>query len=255
MKKRLELRLDLNRAAMLVGLWLTCFGLLGLLSDLRQAARPEAQLPAWVLAAAVPPASPPMTAVDLTASSTDGPGMLPALLPSEVDQPAAIDQPAAAVNRAAVVLLPPDRLVIPALGLDAPVVPAQPEQVVLNGVIYRQWQAPDKFAAGWHTYSARPGESGNLVLNGHHNIAGEVFAGLIDLEQGDAVLVHAGDQAFIYRVVRKMILPEQGQSLEVRLDNARWVAPGGPQRLTLITCWPAESNTHRLVVIAVPVPE
>jgi sortase A len=49
-----------------------------------------------------------------------------------------------------------------------------------------------------------------------------------------------------------MILPERDQPIEVRLANARYIQPTDDERLTLITCWPYESNTHRVVVIAFP---
>ena len=52
-----------------------------------------------------------------------------------------------------------------------------------------------------------------------------------------------------------MILPEAGATLEQRLENSRWIGQSDDTRLTLITCWPAESNTHRLVIVAVPDPE
>ncbi|HOG80388.1 MAG TPA: sortase, partial [Anaerolineaceae bacterium] len=50
-----------------------------------------------------------------------------------------------------------------------------------------------------------------------------------------------------------MILPERNQPVEQRIENARWIEPSVDTRLTLITCWPYESNTHRLVVVARPV--
>ena len=48
---------------------------------------------------------------------------------------------------------------------------------------------PDFFAAGWHTDSTPPGFPGNTVLNGHHNIYGEVFRDLdkVDLAAWTAV--------------------------------------------------------------------
>ena len=44
------------------------------------------------------------------------------------------------------------------------------------------------------------------------------------------------------------------EPLDVRQANARWILPTTDERVTLITCWPYESNSHRLVVIALPVP-
>jgi sortase A len=50
-----------------------------------------------------------------------------------------------------------------------------------------------------------------------------------------------------------MILPERFESSEVRLQNARWIQHSEDERLTLISCWPYESNTHRVIVVAFPI--
>ena len=49
-----------------------------------------------------------------------------------------------------------------------------------------------------------------------------------------------------------MILPEKFEQLDVRMKNAQWILPSVDERLTLISCWPYESNTHRLIVVARP---
>jgi len=144
----------------------------------------------------------------------------------------------------------PTRIVIPIIHLDAMVVPAESRLIKYEGKYYSQWIAPNTFAAGWHTYSALLGVPGNTVLNGHHNEYGEVFRHLVDLKIGDQILVYSGDLAFRYEVVAKKILPERGQPTEVRLANAGWIMPTPDERLTLVTCWPYESNSHRLIVVA-----
>lgn len=147
----------------------------------------------------------------------------------------------------------PVRLSIPAIELDAPVVIAETRAVKVSGKKYLQWLVPDKFAAGWHEASARLGEIGNTVLNGHHNLHGEVFRRLVDLNVGDTILVYSEESLFTYVITNKMILPEKYEQLDVRMENARWILPSDDERLTLITCWPYESNTHRLVIAASPV--
>lgn len=147
---------------------------------------------------------------------------------------------------------PPDRLVIPAIALDAPVTPAYTQLVQLHGEVFEQWLAPNWFAAGWQQGSAQPGEVGNTVLNGHHNIDGMVFANLHKLIQGDEIVVYSGDREYHYIVSQVMNVPERGMPLEQRQENARWVLPSTDERLTLVTCWPPESNTHRIIVVAVP---
>jgi LPXTG-site transpeptidase (sortase) family protein len=147
----------------------------------------------------------------------------------------------------------PDRILIPAIRLDAPIVSAQSTLVQVDNQWLPQWLAPDKQAAGWHTSSAPLGTPGNTVLNGHHNEFGEVFGRLVDLKPGDLITVSAGQFSRSYRVSNVMILPERSQPLQVRLENARWLAPTADERLTLVTCWPKWSNTHRLVIVASPV--
>jgi sortase A len=146
----------------------------------------------------------------------------------------------------------PARIVIPAIQLDAPVSPVEWEHTEVDGTLVSQWQSPEEYAAGWHNTSAPLGKPGNTVLNGHHNAWGRVFGRLIDVEPGDSVMLYAGSQAFLYTVVQTMLLEEAGQSLEQRLENARWLLASPDERVTLITCWPPSGNSHRLVVIALP---
>jgi LPXTG-site transpeptidase (sortase) family protein len=143
----------------------------------------------------------------------------------------------------------PTRLVIPAINLDAPV-----ETVGWHTVAgVSQWDVPDTFAAGWLMTSAPLGKPGNTAITGHHNIAGEVFRNLVKLQPGDRITLYAKDQPFYYEVASRRILPERGQSDEVRRANARWIQPTDDERITLITCWPYTSNTHRLVIVARPI--
>ena len=116
-----------------------------------------------------------------------------------------------------------------------------------------QWDVPDHFAAGWQDESALLGVTGNTVLNGHHNAYGKVFQNLINLNVGDTITVYSGDQAFKYRIATKLLLPERFQSIQLRLENARWIMPSTDQRLTLVTCWPPDSNTHRVIIVAFPI--
>jgi len=147
----------------------------------------------------------------------------------------------------------PDRLVIPAIQLDAPIVPATLRTIAYMGKDYPQWKAPNSFAAGWPSTSAVPGIIGNTVLFGHNNTDGEIFAHLVDLKVNDLIILYSGNQKFIYAVALKMILPERNQPVDIRLQNARWILPSEDERLTLLTCWPYTSNTDRLVIVAVPV--
>ncbi len=145
-------------------------------------------------------------------------------------------------------------LSIPALGIDAPIIPVSLETKQSESRrLYQQWSVPDSYAAGWHEDSAPPGQTGNTVLNGHNNIHGAVFANLVDLNLGEQIILRKGVHEYIYEVVHREFLPEKGESLRTRLWNARWIAPSDDARLTIVTCWPNTSNSHRLVVIAQPV--
>jgi LPXTG-site transpeptidase (sortase) family protein len=146
----------------------------------------------------------------------------------------------------------PERIRIPRVGLDAPVTLAPLATIEIGGQTYTQWLAPYSFAAGWQEGTALAGAPGNTVLNGHHNIYGEVFGRLHELTQGDAVEVDSGGRTLHYTVRQVMILEERGLPMQQRLENARWVLPSQDARLTLVTCWPPESNTHRLIVVAAP---
>jgi len=146
----------------------------------------------------------------------------------------------------------PLRVVIPSIELNAPVIPAPVDFETIAGKEYLQWMVPDEYAIGWHTTSAMLGETGNTVLNGHHNAYGEVFVSLENVSEGDIIMVESDHTRYIYQITNKMILPEKYEQIEVRMNNAQWILPSVDERLTLISCWPYETNTHRLIVVARP---
>ena len=146
----------------------------------------------------------------------------------------------------------PKRIVIPSIEIDAPVGNVGLSAIENNGQTYYQWQVPESYEAGWHNTSAPLGQAGNTVLNGHHNIFGEVFGELVDLEVGAEIVVYDTDVAHTYTVADVQILLERDQPLETRVDNARWIQPTEDERLTLVTCWPQTDNSHRLIVVAYP---
>jgi sortase A len=146
---------------------------------------------------------------------------------------------------------PPTRLVIPSISVDVPVVPVGWHEELVNGVRLMVWDVAD-YAAGWHKTSGVPGGGTNIVISGHHNIRGSVFRDLATLQGGDVVILYAGEKAFKYVVNAVFIFPEKGMPLEVRQENARWIAPTEREQLTLVTCWPHDNNTHRVIVVAYP---
>lgn len=146
----------------------------------------------------------------------------------------------------------PMRVVIPSIELNAPVIPAPVDFETIGGKEFLQWLVPDEYAIGWHTTSAMLGETGNTVLNGHHNAYGEVFVSLENVSEGDIIVIESDRTRYSYQITNKMILPEKYEQLEVRMNNAQWILPSIDERLTLISCWPYETNTHRLIVVARP---
>lgn len=144
----------------------------------------------------------------------------------------------------------PARIVVPSLRLDAPVVPVSRVETSAGGRTQAVYDVPDEYAAGWHDTSALLGEPGNTVLNGHNTGHGEVFRDLHRLQPGDEVILYADQVSYTYHVSQTLILPEGGQPLEVRLENARYVVPTLDTRLTLVTCHPYGSLRNRLIVIA-----
>ena len=151
----------------------------------------------------------------------------------------------------------PVRMAVPAIGLDIPVVEVAWVVEERNGIRYSTWETAS-YAAGHHVGSANPGEPGNVVLSGHHNIEGEVFREISSIGEpgarlgvGDEVILYRADGlAFVYRIVEWHRFREAGTSEEERLAHARFLEPSSEAILTLVTCWPYVSNTHRVVVVA-----
>lgn len=145
----------------------------------------------------------------------------------------------------------PERIWIDKLKIDALIQPVGPGRRVGPGAV--EWTAPNNRNVGWHDYSGRLGEGKNIVLNGHNNIYGGIFRKLYTLKPGDEIRLAAGDQLFVYRVEEVKILRERDQPLAVRIANAQHIQPMNDDRLTLVSCWPEWSNTHRVIVITRPV--
>lgn len=123
----------------------------------------------------------------------------------------------------------PRRLIIPALGLDTPVV----EVFIVDGA----WQVAD-YAAGYLHGTGLPGDPGNMALAGHAGLRGAVFRDLGRLSPGADMFVDAGTWRYQYRV-REMrnVWPTEVEVLDPTL------AP----TITLITC--TNWDTQRLIVI------
>lgn len=146
----------------------------------------------------------------------------------------------------------PSRLVIPTIEADMPVVElGWSSKKDASGAIFSEWDVAD-FAAGWHKNSSLPGAIGNVVLSGHNNIKGAVFRELDQLKRGDAIQLYAGGAEYAYTVDEVLIVPEKYASDKQRRANVRYIQETSDDRLTLVSCWPRNDNTHRIIVIARP---
>lgn len=117
---------------------------------------------------------------------------------------------------------------------------------------------------GHYTGTALPGQVGNFAVAGHRVGKGEPFLNLDKLQAGDPVVVETESSWFVYRVLgvdgdisapmagvpgREIVDPGDGAVLDPVPDH-----PGQqPTRryLTLTTCHPKFTATHRMVIHAV----
>lgn len=135
------------------------------------------------------------------------------------------------------------RLVIPALGVDAPVLPAP--------IVGDTWQVDHlEQQIGHLERTAGPGEStGNMVLAGHVTLAPDgrpgPFINLSTLVAGDTLIIQHHRQAFTYRI---------DHLSTVKPTDVSVTLPTAEARLTLITCLnydrAAGKYADRLVVVA-----
>jgi sortase A len=124
------------------------------------------------------------------------------------------------------------RIIIPSIGVDAPVVEGD------------DWESL-KQGAGHHIGSANPGERGNCVISAHNDIFGEIFRRLPDMELGAVITVQTTRHEYRYTVTQKRIIEP---------DEVSVMAPTSGPVLTLISCHPYGVDTHRIVVTAELVP-
>lgn len=141
---------------------------------------------------------------------------------------------------------------IPKIGVDAGVVEMGWKVVIEEGVRKAKWEIPG-FAVGHRIDSANPGEGNKIVMTAHNNIGGKTFKLLFELEAGDEIFLRtADDRQYRYVVAEAMILLEKAASPEEIAAHARYMDPTPEETLTLISCWPEWSNTHRVIVVAKP---
>ena len=140
----------------------------------------------------------------------------------------------------------PAHIIIPAIGLDSGIIDLN---IVWDGET-GEWETADR-VVGFHVGSASPGEIGNTVMSGHVNspFAGEgsIFARLDEvaplLRRGEIVdiVVMAGGDVFLYRATdTTVVLPEEVDVFDY----------SDTPTLSLVTCAPATTYSHRFIVNA-----
>jgi len=151
--------------------------------------------------------------------------------------------------------LPVTRLAIPVIGLNTRIEDIYPtENIAWGGARQFIWDPP-AYVAGHFNSSGYPGEGRNIVFIGHNNTLGEVFRYLINLNLEDEVILYTDEKTFSYKVQKKYTIPYLGAEEEGDALLQSYAAPGSSEMVTLISCWPYATNSHRVVIIAAPVPD
>jgi len=119
-----------------------------------------------------------------------------------------------------------NRIQIPAIGVDAPIVQGDGWEQLKKGV-------------GQHIGSADPGEKGNIVLSAHNDIFGEIFRDLDRLKPGDEITVYTNQRAYTYVISESQVVePTQVEVLESTSQPT----------LTLISCYPYLVDDQRIAI-------
>lgn len=97
-----------------------------------------------------------------------------------------------------------------------------------------------KYAVGHFEGTALPGEKGNFCVAGHRSYTySEYFNRLDELVAGDEIIVRTKKGEFTYIVDGKKVVEPQ----EVSVLN-----PTKEPTITLVTCTPVRTATHRLII-------
>ena len=120
------------------------------------------------------------------------------------------------------------RIQIPALNVDAPVVQGDGWEQLKKGVAQ-------------HVGTPNPGQKGNLVLSAHNDIFGEIFRDLDKLKAGDKIIIYTNQNPYTYLVTNsQIVLPTQ---VEV-------MSPSEKATISLISCYPYRVDNRRIVITA-----
>jgi LPXTG-site transpeptidase (sortase) family protein len=139
----------------------------------------------------------------------------------------------------------PRRVLIPALGVDAPVVPVHAPNDTLV-------PPADPQRLGWWADGARPGAGrGSALVTGHTvHTGGGALDDLEQLTRGDRVLVRTDRGRIVYEVAAVRVYSKG----RIARDAERIFSQEVPGRLVLITCedWDGSRYLANVVVVATP---
>ncbi len=119
-----------------------------------------------------------------------------------------------------------NRIQIPSIGIDAPVVQGDGWEQLKKGV-------------GQRIGTVNPGDQGNVVLSAHNDIFGEIFRFLDQLEPGDEIVLYTSQRAYVYSVTRRKVVEPADVSV---------MDPTTEATITLISCYPYLVDDQRIVV-------
>ena len=97
------------------------------------------------------------------------------------------------------------------------------------------------YAVTHYQFSAPIGTRGNAVLYGHDDIQGQIFRSLPLLQPGDHILLNVGRRPAVYEVTGSQI---------VAPTDVAVMAPTATAMLTVISCYPYNVDSQRIVVRA-----
>ncbi len=121
------------------------------------------------------------------------------------------------------------QIVIPAIGVDAPIVAGDGWEQLKQGV-------------GQRIGTADPGKPGNMVLSAHNDIFGQIFRQLDQLEVGDEIIIYTNVRSYTYIIDQEFLIvePTDVHVLDATADPT----------LTLISCYPYLIDNKRIIVKA-----
>jgi LPXTG-site transpeptidase (sortase) family protein len=184
---------------------------------------------------------------------------LPTFTPAPTAIPANTSIPAPTLIPAPASPPAPVQIRIPALGVKRSIVPLARVRDSRTGAL--TWNTKSLFRSGrsdlvghWDG-SAYPGQVGNMVLVGHNYGYGYngVFVRVGSLNQGDEIsVVNAVGETFTYRVSSVSRVKWRKQSFAELTQHLNFLAPGGSERVTLVSCGGAEVEPfpERVYVVA-----